>query len=826
MNSSGAKVNNGHARSFSSGNDHIACRANKERPCEVCGSGTKGCSVTHDDRRYCRGEPRNSDEWRFLKEDDAGFKHYRRITENRRSIQNVGRRQDSVSNAQRDWPSLARRYVEEFTREKREELAKILKLPTEAFSALPFIGFDSQEACWTFPEVDPSNQIIGLSRRFRDGSKKSMKGGSRGLTLPSDFEAKKAEGPLFVVEGPSDVLAGIHAGLPCVGRPSNSGGRDLLMALVRGTPGQQIIVLGENDKKPNGDWPGKAAQSLAGNLSRVLGAEVLWALPPDGSKDIRAWLTDTEMDDTPWRDRGKKLQRLLLESAKELASELKSGDDIKLQIKREDEKKGKYVVIAFDGASEVHRDTFDLNTSNRRKKFIREVLDAAEVNDDRSKIVTRLDQELRQAASITPSKPPPVPNQYVDPRIAKLEEMTLEVRERAAAILKNPNLINWIQQSMEEMGFVGERENRLILYFVGTSAQLKKPLNAIVRGASSSGKSYLCEQISKMFPPEVVLSATRITPNALYHFSEHELRHRLIVSGERSHSEKPEDIDKTKALREMMETGKLSISMPEKSHDAKMITVTKVKEGPIAYIETTTRSKVLDEDENRCLLLNTDEGPEQTERIVNSIAQKYQGRKSESSIIEIHHAIQRMIPRVEVRIPFARAIGNEYPKIRLEVRREFGQLLQLLSASALLHYRQREIDSEGRVVATYADYEEARKLARGPFGTTATGISSSASNFFSLLKTKLCEKNQGSNEFTASDVKDVGGHSSRTISNRLRELARAGAIEQTEPQRGQIPAKWRLKELSLEDLENAREAIPTVGNVMNEDARCQRADKV
>ena len=34
--------------------------------------------------------------------------------------------------------------------------------------------------------------------------------------------------------------------------------------------------------------------------------------------------------------------------------------------------------------------------------------------------------------------------------------------------------------------------------------------------------------------------------------------------------------------------------------------------GPIAYVESTTLTKVFNEDANRCILVNTDEQPEQT----------------------------------------------------------------------------------------------------------------------------------------------------------------------------------------------------------------------
>ncbi len=62
-----------------------------------------------------------------------------------------------------------------------------------------------------------------------------------------------------------------------------------LLAGVR--PDQKIIVLGENDAKPDATWPGRdGAESIAQKLAAQLGRSIGWALPAAGAKDLRAWL--------------------------------------------------------------------------------------------------------------------------------------------------------------------------------------------------------------------------------------------------------------------------------------------------------------------------------------------------------------------------------------------------------------------------------------------------------------------------------------------------------------------------------------------------------
>ncbi len=52
-----------------------------------------------------------------------------------------------------------------------------------------------------------------------------------------------------------------------------------------------MIVIGERDQKPDGQWPGKdGAERTATQLAERLRRDVAWSLPPGDAKDARAWL--------------------------------------------------------------------------------------------------------------------------------------------------------------------------------------------------------------------------------------------------------------------------------------------------------------------------------------------------------------------------------------------------------------------------------------------------------------------------------------------------------------------------------------------------------
>ena len=70
------------------------------------------------------------------------------------------------------------------------------------------------------------------------------------------------------------------------------------------------------------------------------------------------------------------------------------------------------------------------------------------------------------------------------------------------------------------------------------------------------------------------------------------------------------------------------------------------------------------------------------------------------------HDLQRWIalgPNDAV-IPFAPQIADAIQPLMVRFRRDVGSLFTFIKASALLHQAQRQMDDQGRVVATIADY--------------------------------------------------------------------------------------------------------------------------
>jgi hypothetical protein len=147
---------------------------------------------------------------------------------------------------------------------------------------------DPGELVW--PERDAGGQVLGLGYRDPDGSKSQGAGGHRGLIYADGWRDRP--GNIYLVEGLTDAAALWDLGLVGVGMPSNSPPAAVVEELVKllgEVTGRRVVVLVENDRKPDGSHPGGKAKETAAKLAGVLKAAVYTAAVPDGAKDVRAW---------------------------------------------------------------------------------------------------------------------------------------------------------------------------------------------------------------------------------------------------------------------------------------------------------------------------------------------------------------------------------------------------------------------------------------------------------------------------------------------------------------------------------------------------------
>jgi DNA-binding transcriptional ArsR family regulator len=188
-------------------------------------------------------------------------------------------------------------------------------------------------------------------------------------------------------------------------------------------------------------------------------------------------------------------------------------------------------------------------------------------------------------------------------------------------------------------------------------------------------------------------------------YSEEPIKHRFLViyeaagmSGEFA----------TYLMRSLLSEGRVRYETVEKTSEGMKPRLIE-REGPTGLIVTTTAVKLHPENETRLLSLTVTDTQEQTRAVMAALAEE---AGEATPDLATWHAFQVWLKSAEhrVSIPYAKILADLIPPVAVRLRRDFGALLNLIRAYAVLHQATRERDAEGRIVATIEDYAAVREL--------------------------------------------------------------------------------------------------------------------
>jgi hypothetical protein len=362
--------------------------------------------------------------------------------------------------------------------------------------------------------------------------------------------------------------------------------------------------------------------------------------------------------------------------------------------------------------------------------------------------------------------------------IAECEARTRmrEAWESCEDLARSENILTEFADDLDKAGVVGEERAANLLYLALTSRFLEKPVSVLVKGPSSGGKSYLVEKVLGFFPESAYHALTGMSERALI-YDDEPLEHRFLVIYEAAglQGDYP-----TYIVRSLLSEGRVKYITVEKTAEG-IRPRTVERHGPTGLILTTTAVKIHHENETRHLSVDITDTPEQTSAILKALARE----GAETLDPSRWHALQEWLAEAEhrVTIPFGEALSDLFAPRAVRLRRDFGAILNLIRAHALLHQVNRERDAEGRVIATLDDYAGVRRLVAD---LVSEGVEATVPSDVRILVEKAREllEETGRGSVSQTELGRAMKLGKATISRRVEKAVDLGYLKNLEEQRG------------------------------------------
>jgi hypothetical protein len=137
-----------------------------------------------------------------------------------------------------------------------------------------------KHAAWAFPMRD-TEKVVGI--RLRSATNKWAVAGSRaGCFIPNQLAPNDR---LYVCEGPTSTAALLSAGLWAIGKPNNLSGNEIVKQFVIEKKVREVVIVGDNDQRRQGDRWLTPGMTGAQSLKRDLPCRSVIYAPP--CKDVR-----------------------------------------------------------------------------------------------------------------------------------------------------------------------------------------------------------------------------------------------------------------------------------------------------------------------------------------------------------------------------------------------------------------------------------------------------------------------------------------------------------------------------------------------------------
>lgn len=360
-----------------------------------------------------------------------------------------------------------------------------------------------------------------------------------------------------------------------------------------------------------------------------------------------------------------------------------------------------------------------------------------------------------------------------------LDTQNGELREQAALILASKDPLADVQQAIEASGYGGDCGPALIVYIAATSRLLAMrtgamPVHLLLLGPSSAGKSYNVETVKRLLPPEAYHTIDASTPRVLI-YDPADLQHKMVIFGEADSLPAGEDNPAASAIRNLLQDHRLHYKATVRDTETGGWTVCDInKSGPTMLVTTSTK-RLGDQLETRLFILEVPDDQQQVRAALKAQGdiELYGAQEPPDSLIAYQSLLQAGAPW-HILVPFAdklaEAIGKSPAASR--VVRDYARLISLIKSVALLRHAHRQLDSEGRVLATLEDYRTIYDLASDMYAASTTGASKKVREVVNAVA-ELRKEDAGA-RITVKMVADRCGINKMAASRRVASAEKGG----------------------------------------------------
>lgn len=453
------------------------------------------------------------------------------------------------------------------------------------------------------------------------------------------------------------------------------------------------------------------------------------------------------------------------------------------------------MICSVEHEGKHYVDRIDLYSYRSRKNVcadLQEVLGIQKSEKDLLNIYKYFERKMRQSTSIEVEKP------------VLLSQV--EIREAKKA-LKTFDLITFFTDLITELNYIGETNNKRLIFLIALSRKLPSPISGAIRSASSSGKTFLLETLGSILPEEELVFASRLTSGSLYYLPKDFLRQKLLIIDETKGASEATEY----SIRSLQSRKKLTLAVVKRDNTGKQKTVMFDVLGPISFLDSSTSFDTNPENLNRTLILQLDESPEQTLRIFEAQKKKRSLdtiNKDLSSQIKLAKNMQRLLRPIPVIIPFIDQIN--FPPQYLDSRRKFEMLLTLTETICFLFQYQRKIIQKEKgefLEATIQDYKLAYELTIEIFQATFTDLDQFSHALLNeikdavLIQAKQKKVDIGEITFSRKDLLDWTNRREHELKKLLPNLERLDyLIKKAQGRGGRFTYTLNFKQIMEPDL--------------------------